>query len=281
MLAAVIADLTRRFSVDGVTLAWDRWGTGTDELPFLFCHGFSGSSHDFALSIEDVAQFGPVVAIDHRGHGRSEKLGVVERYSIDRLAADLIAFIDAEAGGPVNLLGHSMGGAISLRVTLARPDLVRSLILMDTSGWSFAPQDPQLASLMAAFIASFDPAGGLPDFTSLANPETDLIAAATPTQWRALNEQMASGFDPYAFKALGLELFDGNSTWVRARLGEIACPVSVIVGEHDHPFVDQAAELTAAVPDGRLTVIPGAYHSPQLTHRAEWTAAVKAHIDRV
>ncbi len=264
-----------------MTLAWDRWGTRTDALPLLLCHGFSGSSHDFALSIDDVAQVTPVVAIDHRGHGRSQKLGDVERYSIDRLAADLIAFIDAEAGGPVNLLGHSMGGAVGLRVTLARPDLVRSLILMDTSGWSFVPQNPQLASLMAGFIASFDPADGLPDLTSLVNPETGLIATATPTQWQAVNEKMASGFDPYALKALGRELFDSNSEWAHPRLGEIACPVSVIVGEHDHPFVDQAAELTAAVSDGRLTVIPGAYHSPQLTHRPEWTAAVRAHMDRV
>jgi pimeloyl-ACP methyl ester carboxylesterase len=278
---AVITDLTRRFSVDGVTLAWDRWGRRADATPFLLCHGFSGSSHDFALSIEDFAQARQVVAIDHRGHGRSQKIGVVERYSIDRLAGDLIVFIDTEAGGPVDLLGHSMGGAIGLRVTLARPDLVRSLILMDTSGWSFVPPDPQIASLIAGFIASFNPAEGLPDLTALANPEKELITAATPSEWQAVNEQMASGFDPYALKALGRELFDGNSEWARSRLGEISCPVTVIVGEHDHPFVDQAAELTAAVSGGRLTVIPGAYHSPQLTHRAKWTAAVEAHMDRV
>jgi pimeloyl-ACP methyl ester carboxylesterase len=52
----------------------------------------------------------------------------------------------------------------------------------------------------------------------------------------------------------------------------------VIVGEHDHPLVDQAAELAAAVADGRLSVIAGAYHSPQLTHPADWRAAVGAHL---
>ena len=67
------------------------------------------------------------------------KLGATERYSIDRLTADLIALLEPEVRAPVDLLGHSMGGAMSLRVTLARPDLVRSLILMDASAWSFVP----------------------------------------------------------------------------------------------------------------------------------------------
>ena len=278
----MIVDLTRRFSVDGVTLAWDRWAAGSTDTPLLLCHGFSGSSHDFALSIEDLAAHRTVVTVDHRGHGRSQKLMALDRYSIDLLAADAIALIDRKLGGPVDLLGHSMGGAVALRVTLARPDLVRSLILMDTSGWSFVPQDLSLAELMAGFLESFEPSSGLPDLGAqpAISPESELIAAATPLEWQTIKEQMAAAFDPFALKALGVELFEAGSDSVRGRLGEIACPVTVIVGEHDHPFVDQAKELAASVGDGRLRVIPGAYHSPQLTHKAEWDAAVGEHLRR-
>jgi pimeloyl-ACP methyl ester carboxylesterase len=276
----VITDLSRRFEVDGVSLAWDRWGSD-DGVPFLLCHGFSGSTHDFALSIDELAASRPTVAVDHRGHGRSEKVGSADRYSIDRIVADLTALIDAEIGGPVDLLGHSMGGAIALRLTLARPDLVRSLIMMDTSGWSFVPLDAAVAAIMAQFMAEFDPSGGLPDLAAMAGPEEALIAAATPAEWQAIKATMAAGFDAYAFKALGYELFHGDMLQYRPRLGEIACPVSVIVGEHDHPFVDQANELAASVPNGSATVIAGAYHSPQVTHRAEWEAAVQAHLARV
>lgn len=277
----MIDDLTRSFTIDDVTLAWDRWGPGGDGAPLLLCHGFSGSSHDFALHIEPLATAREVVTIDHRGHGRSQKLASTDRYSIDRLVADVIAFIDSEVGRPVNLLGHSMGGAISLRVTLDRPDLVQSLILMDTSAWSFVPPSPEIAELMAAFIEGFDPAGGLPDLSMMPNPEDPLIAAATPAEWQAMKAEMAAAFDPYAMKALGRALFEPSGSSVRHRLGEIACPVSVIVGEHDHPFVDQAPELVAELADGTLTVFAGAYHSPQLTHPAEWAAAVAAHLDRV
>ncbi len=193
----------------------------------------------------------------------------------------LIAFVDNEIGAPIDLLGHSMGGAISLQVTLSRPDLVRSLILMDTSAWSFLPPDPEMAAFMAQFMASYDPAGGLPEIPAGMSPEAELIAAATPPEWQVIKAQMDAQFDPYALQALGRELFDRDSTWVRASLGEIAGPVSVIVGEHDHPFVDQAGELSAVVADGHLTVFPGAYHSPQLTHQGDWLAAVEAHLARV
>jgi pimeloyl-ACP methyl ester carboxylesterase len=54
----------------------------------------------------------------------------------------------------------------------------------------------------------------------------------------------------------------------------------VLVGENDHPFVDRAPELAADLPNGRLVVIDGAYHSPQLTHSDEWLAAVAEHLAR-
>ena len=273
--------LTRTFAVDGVQLAWDRWGADDGSVPLLLCHGFSGSAHDFALHVEPLAAHGPVITPDLRGHGRSTKLGTLEGYSVDRLAADLAAFIEQTVDGPVDLLGHSMGGAVSLRVTLAHPHLVRSLVLMDTSAWSFLPTDPNIAALISGFMASFDPSTGLPDLSAMPSPEQPLIDAAVPAEWQAVKRQMDAAFDPYAMQAFGRALFDPAGSSVRDRLGEIHCPVSVIVGEHDHPFVDQAPELTAEVPDGRLMVIAGAYHSPQLTHPVEWAAAVADHLARV
>ena len=273
----MITSLGRTFAVDGVELAWDRFG-GAGGVPLLLCHGFSGSSHDFAMHVEPLSARRDVVVLDHRGHGASTNLGAADRYSIQRLASDLIELIDAEVGGPVDLLGHSMGGAVSIEVTVARPDLVRSLMLMDTSGWSFRPDDPSMAALMEGFIGGYDPTGGLPDLTAMDGPETALIAATMPDDWQRLKEQRSASFDPWAMKALGTELF--TSVAERGRLAAIGCPVTVIVGEHDHPFVGQATELAAAVVDGTVVVVEGAYHSPQLTHADQWSAAVEAHLAR-
>jgi pimeloyl-ACP methyl ester carboxylesterase len=115
----------------------------------------------------------------------------------------------------------------------------------------------------------------------MGGPEDVLIEERTPAEWRKEKDAIFVGMDPYAVKALGGALMGDaadDDTSLRAKLPSIACPTTVIVGEHDHPLVDQAPALADDVGEGRLTVIPGAYHSPQLTHASEWRAAVQNHL---
>jgi pimeloyl-ACP methyl ester carboxylesterase len=270
--------MTERLGVNGVELSWSEFGAGPGST-LVLCHGYTGSSHDFALEAQALAATRRVVTLDQRGHGLSTKLGTVDGYSIDQLVADLIAFIEVVGQGPVDLVGHSMGGMVSLGVVLARPDLVNSLILMDTSAWSFIPSDPVIGKLVNDFMAGFDPARGVPSTLSMGGPEQAMIDAVVPVEWQATKDTHYSGMDAYAIKALGTAILGSEGvTSVRDRLGEISCPTTVLVGEHDHPLVDQAPELAAEVAHGHLTVIPGAYHSPQLTHPQEWRAAIEAHL---
>jgi pimeloyl-ACP methyl ester carboxylesterase len=174
-----------------------------------------------------------------------------------------------------------MGGRVVMGVVLARPDLVRSLVLMDTSAWSFLPPDEEIRGLVHGFINAFDPAGGMPTTLSMGGPEEALIEANTPEDWRKEKDAIFAGMDPYAVKALGSALMGDaadDDTSLRAKLPNITCPTTVIVGAHDQPLADQAPALASEVANGRLTIIPGAYHSPQLTHAAEWRAAVEAHL---
>ena len=106
-------ELTRRFAVDGVELAWDRWGPGAGTA-LVLGHGFSGSVQDFALEIPVLAADRPVLAFDRRGHGSATHTADASGYTIDRLVADEIAFLEAHGGGPVDLLGHSMGGRVAV-----------------------------------------------------------------------------------------------------------------------------------------------------------------------
>jgi len=276
--ATTFVELTRQVAIGEVDLAWDAWGDRNGRPPLLLCHGFSGSAHDFALHVPALAAQRHVVALDHRGHGRSTKTGDVASYTFDRLTGDLVAFVEQVVGEPVDLLGHSMGGQLALRTTLARPDLVRSLILMDTSGWSFLPDDPAVADALVSFLAAFDPARGLPGTTGLRPDEEALIAARTPEDWQLRKEELSAGFDPSAMKGLGVELFDDRIVDLRHRLGELTCPVTVIAGTLDDALAEQAPQLAAAIAGAELAMLDGAYHSPQLTHPAEWLAAVEGHV---
>ncbi len=264
--------------VNGVDLAWTDQGGGATGTPALvLVHGFTGSAHDFALVAGDLAAERRVVMLDQRGHGRSTKVGRLEGYTFDQLVADLAVFLEQVAGGPVDLLGHSMGGRVAMGLTLRRPDLVRSLVLMDTSGWSFLSPDDGLGDLVRNWIESFDPTRGMPPNLGAGSPEEALIEARTPAAWRQEKEVLQAGTDPWAVKGFGLELFTTGIS-LRPELPAITCPTTVIAGEHDHPLVDQAPELAAAVADGHGVIIEGAYHSPQLTQPDEWVAAVRAHL---
>jgi pimeloyl-ACP methyl ester carboxylesterase len=176
-----------------------------------------------------------------------------------------------------------MGGRVAMGAVLQRPDLFRSLVLMDTSAWSFVPRDESIRAQVRAWIEAFDPARGMPASISMGGPEEGLIQERTPATWQEEKDAIFAGMDPYAVKALGMALMagiaDGRTTSLRTELPSIACPTTVIAGEHDHPLVDQASELAGLVAHGRLKIVPGAYHSPQLTHAGEWTAAVRAHLE--
>jgi 3-oxoadipate enol-lactonase len=272
---------TQTFHVHGVDLSWSERGNGEPAL--VLCHGYTGSSHDWALQVDELARRRRVLTYDHRGHGSSTKVGSLEGYTIAQLAEDLAAFLDAVGGGPVDLLGHSMGGRVVMTMVLERPDLVRSLILMDTSAWSFQPPDEEIRAMVHQFIDSFDPTGGMPTDFSLEGPEDKLVEITVPPEWKQEKDGITAGMDAYALKGLGLELWadaEEGPDSLRSRLHAITCVLTVIVGEHDHPLVDQAPALAAEVADGQLVVIEGAYHSPQLTHPAEWRAAVEAHLTR-
>jgi len=117
---------------DGLTL-WvdDQGGSGA---PVIFQHGLCGDSSQTKEAFPKIAEFRRLT-LECRGHGRSEA-GDLAKLSIATFTEDLIALIElitpiGELGlGAVVVGGISMGAAISLRLAVMRPDLVRALILV-------------------------------------------------------------------------------------------------------------------------------------------------------
>ena len=107
-----------------------------------------------------------------------------------------------------------------------------------------------------------------------------MIEATTPSEWRRRRDELYEEMDPHAIKALAVESLAFDPSSLRPRLPSVSCPVTVVVGENDHPFVDQAEELATEVASGNLVVIEGAYHSPQLTHPETWRNALADHLAR-
>jgi lipase len=94
----------------------------------LAVHGLTGHGQRWQTlatkHLPDVA----IVAPDLIGHGRSSWAAP---WNIDANVDTLAALLDAEAGDPVLVVGHSFGGAVALNLAAARPDLVSALVLLD------------------------------------------------------------------------------------------------------------------------------------------------------
>lgn len=281
MFDPAATELSQRYEVPGFSLAWDSWGDAPGP-PLVLLHGYTGSVHDFAMHIPALAANRRVFAIEHRGHGRSSGSGDPSTYTVDHIVDDTLAWVHdivAPHDQPFDLLGHSMGGRVAMRFALARRDLLRSLILMDTTAWAFGDDNAEWRQTAISFLRTIEP-GQLPPRAPRVD-EDELIDAAVPEGWRETKGQIRDQMDPMAQQALGIQLFEDNLDRVDHQLGDIPCPTTVIAGELDEPYVSDGPRLAAAIPGGEFVCIDGAYHSPQLTHGAQWIAAVEAHLARV
>ena len=117
----------RRLERDGVVLAYIQAGSG--KPPLVFLHGWAGDHSVFALQVDHFSRTHRIVAVDLRGHGRSDK--PEQNYTMAGFADD-IAWLCAQLGltKPV-VVGHCMGGTIALELAARSPGLVAALVLLD------------------------------------------------------------------------------------------------------------------------------------------------------
>ncbi len=256
---------------------------GTGERPFVLVHGFTGSSDDFVDALPRLSQRGRTVAPDNRGHGGTSNPG--SGYSLEGMAEDFRGFLDATGIEACDLLGHSLGGMIALRFTLAHPQRVHSLVLMDTTSHAIDGASTAMfemgAKLMrehggAALVAAMR--AGIPASRDPEGPAArNMLRMGEDVYWGRIERKLSS-MDPEAFLGLAREMAEQES--LDARLGEIRCPTTVLVGERDEPFVGPSKDMAAAIPDAELAIISDAQHSPQFENEPIWFETIEAHLDR-
>jgi 2-succinyl-6-hydroxy-2,4-cyclohexadiene-1-carboxylate synthase len=266
-----------------VEIEWERTGSG--DRPFVLVHGFTGSRDDWADVLPALAELGPTVTLDQRGHGGSTNPGIPEAYSLEQLVVDLTRFLDAVGIERCDLLGHSMGGMVCLRLSLAHPERVASLVLMDTAAGPVAHGARQLFELGGKIAREQGMAALFATMRAQATRDPSRPAAArlaeermgTARYWERIRAKIEA-MDPEAFATLGL-LLTGHDG-VENRLAEIRCPTTVMVGAQDTAFLAPSRELEARIPGARRVEIPDAAHSPQIENTELWVAAIRDHLAR-
>jgi pimeloyl-ACP methyl ester carboxylesterase len=246
-----------------------------DSTTILLCHGGSAHCHWWDDVAPRLSAHGRVLALDFRGHGRSEW---ASQYGLPAHLNDLITFVRDHLRTQVILVGHSMGGEIAIRVAAGNPELLKGLVIADASAsglplktrliWKWKrrnqlgprPEFPTKEALIARFRLS-PPGHNL-------TPQ-GLAALALKGAEQLANGNWAFRFDPNTRKLpRGWRL-------PRCRIEDIKMPVLIIRGEHSGLVSDrQVQQLQRRIPGSQLRTIPSAYHHLSLDNPDATAAAI-------
>jgi len=223
----------RRVDLPPFTFWETRAGSGT---PLVLLHGLGGSSDWWRHNIDVLAERYLVSAVDLVGFGRNRFFLRRSKLPLkfDDIAALLIRWIETFSNGPVHLAGNSLGGQIAIHIAATRPDLVRSLVLIDSTGIPFE-------------IA----------------PGAHIENIAMPHGWRSFLLVLARDLFRAGPTALAVAFARLLRDDARPLMRKLTMPVLLVWGEHD-PLVPltYAKQMLEEMPQAKLRVIPRAGHVP-------------------
>jgi pimeloyl-ACP methyl ester carboxylesterase len=247
-------------SVNGATVAYSDTGApkGMPDAPtIVFGHGLLFSKWMFTAQLAALRSDYRCIAIDWRGQGDSPPAD--SGYDMDTLTGDAIEVIEQLVGAPVHWVGLSMGGFVGQRIAARRPELIRSLVLLDSSAdpepLSSAVQDRILADLyryvgIAPVRRSVERVMFAPTF------RRDPAKRAVIEDW--IGHLARNDRDGIRKAVLAVAARRG----IAREIGSITAPTLVIVGADDVPTpVKKARKIAELIPGARLEIIPYCGHS--------------------
>ncbi len=228
--------------------------------PLVLLHGVGADKGEWFFGAPLLARGRRVVAPDLLGHGHTDKpAGPGVDYRIRLLADVVVETLERMEGleGPVDLLGHSLGGAVALDVARRFPRRIRRLVLVDAAG--LPPRD---ALGLLAVSLPFAPAG-FADSRRLLSTSVDSALLSHPLV--ALATSLYKGRRrnrPQLLKLLA-SVAAGEDALSPADLSRIGQRTLVLWGDRDRIFpVATGRRLASRLPHARFEILPRCGHVP-------------------
>jgi pimeloyl-ACP methyl ester carboxylesterase len=219
-------------TVGGRDTWYAEYGEG---VPLVYLHGGFSSSREFDAEREAYSARFHVFTPDRRGHGRTPD--VPGPFTYELYAQDAVAFLEEVVGGPAHLVGYSDGAITALLVGLARPDLVRRMVLIS---------------------GQFHQSGLLPAFFH--GPDAVAELQESPLgAWYA--EQSPDG--PEHFPVVAAKVIESaltGPTLTAEQLAGVPARTLVMSGDDDAVTLEHTIEMYRSLPDAELAVVPGTSH---------------------
>jgi len=236
---------------DGARISYDVWGRRDGE-PVLLIQGLGTDSRGWALQRMALGRRYRCFAPDNRGTGLSDK--PPGPYSLDQMARDAIAVLDAEGVDRAHVVGASMGGVIAQIIGVLHPERTRSLVLACTA----CHHHPWRVELLNEWAESVRV-----HRTLTADALRWLVGPRLHKRfgvWLNVLARILLQVDPDGFAAQ-VEAIVSAPDELRFELVKVRVPTLVITGSQDAltPIGD-AEELAEAIPGAQLVELRGAAH---------------------
>lgn len=228
---------------------------GTRGDPLVLVHGLSGSSRWWHRNIAGLAAAYRVMVPDLIGFGRTRRPRI--RLPTPRVVAGVLAeWMNARGIERAHLVGHSMGGQLSIHLAARCPERVDRLVLVDAAG---VPRPLSLGELVR-FAAEAVPLWRWGDPRFLPVIARDALSAGP---WTLLQ---------------GIAHVLGDD--VRPLLPQIQAPTLIVWGERDGLVpLTSAWEMRRNIPDAQLAVLRGASHNPMVDRPADFNRLLMRFLD--
>jgi pimeloyl-ACP methyl ester carboxylesterase len=250
-------------TVNGATVAYSDTGTpqGKPDAPaIVFGHGLLFSKWMFSAQIAALRADYRCIAIDWRGQGDSPPSE--SGHDMDTLSLDAVGLIEELAVAPVHWVGLSMGGFVGQRIAARRPELLRSLTLLDTSA---APEETS-AAIQDRLLARLYKYTGI---APVRRPVLQLMLGPTfrrdPSKRAIIDDWVGQleRSDREGIKQAVLGV--ANRRGVLDEIPSITAPTLVVVGADDKPTpVKRSEQIAALIPGARLEIVPDCGHSSSI-----------------
>jgi 3-oxoadipate enol-lactonase len=245
---------------------------GTNDGPVVTLSHPLGATLDLwdgqAAALEDRYR---VLRYDVRGHGASDV--PPGPYTLEQMAGDLYAVLQAEHIASTHFVGLSMGGLIGMTAALTWPRAIESLVLCDTTScygaairamWDDRIHAAESQGMTDALIERTMEIWFTPAFRERHKATVDRVRA------------MLRGTDPRGYVGAVQAIADVDLT---ERLGAITCPTLVVVGERDAGTPPAMARaIHERIHGSRLLVLPDAAHCSVVERAAEFNRALLAFL---
>jgi 3-oxoadipate enol-lactonase len=238
---------------DGVMIHYDVFGK-RDGPPLLLIQGLGTDSRGWALQRLAFGRRYRCYGVDNRGTGRSDR--PAGPYSLERMALDALAVLDAEGVERAHVIGASMGGVIAQIIGVLHPERTRSLVLACTA----CRHHEWRRELLQEWADAVDEGG----MAALGDEALEWLVGPRLRKrfgiWLNLLARILLQSPPEPFIAQVGAILDASDE-LRLELATVRVPTLVVTGSQDSLTpVGDAEELAELIPHARLEVISGAAH---------------------